>query len=38
MSIDILIALFAGMMLGANLTVVILAFFGVNHNEDVLDK
>lgn len=37
MSIDILIALIVGMMLGANLAVIILAFLGANHNEDVLD-
>ena len=37
MSIDILIALLVGAMLGSNLTIVILAFLGANHNEDVLD-
>ena len=37
MSIDILIALIVGIMLGANFTVIILAFLGANHNEDVLD-
>ena len=37
MNIDILITLFVGMMLGSNLTIVILAFLGANHNEDVLD-
>lgn len=37
MNIDILIALIVGMMLGANLAVIILAFLGANHNEDVLD-
>ena len=37
MNIDTLITLFVGIMLGANFTVIILAFMGVNHNEDVLD-
>lgn len=37
MNIDTLIALFVGIMLGANLTVVILAFMGANKDEDVPD-
>ena len=31
MNIDTLITLFVGMMLGSNLTIVILAFLGANH-------
>ena len=37
MNIYTLLALFAGIILGANFTIVILAFLGANHNEDVLD-
>ena len=37
MNIDTLIVLLVGAMLGANLTIIILAFLGANHNEDVLD-
>ena len=37
MNIYTLLALFAGIILGANFTIVILAFMGANHNEDVLD-
>ena len=37
MNIYILLALIVGAMLGSNLTIVILAFLGANHNEDVLD-
>ena len=37
MNIDTLIVLLVGAMLGSNLTIVILAFLGANHNEDVLD-
>ena len=37
MNIDSLIILLVGMMLGANLAVIILAFLGANYNEDVLD-
>ena len=37
MNIYTLATLFAGAMLGSNLTIVILAFLGANHNEDVLD-
>lgn len=38
MNIDILIILFVGMMLGSNLTIVILAFLGANHEEDRISK
>lgn len=34
MKIDILIVLMVGMMLGANLAVVILAFLGANNDSD----
>lgn len=34
MNIDILIALIVGMMLGANITVIILAFLGANNDTD----
>jgi len=37
MNIYSLLALIAGIMIGANFTIVILAFLGANHNEDVLD-
>lgn len=37
MNIDSLIILLVGIMLGANFTVIILAFLGANHNEDVPD-
>jgi len=37
MNIYTLATLFAGIMIGANFTIVILAFMGANHNEDVLD-
>ena len=37
MNIYTLLALFVGIILGANLAVIILAFLGANHNEDVLD-
>ena len=37
MNIYTLLALIAGIILGANFTIVILAFMGANHNEDVLD-
>ena len=37
MNIYTLATLFVGMMLGANLAVIILAFLGANYNEDVLD-
>ena len=37
MNIDSLIILLVGAMLGSNLTIVILACLGANHNEDVLD-
>ena len=37
MNIDSLIILLVGAMLGSNLTIVILAFWGQNHNEDMLD-
>ena len=35
MSIDNLISLIVGMMLGANLAIVLLAFLGVNKDEDM---
>lgn len=38
MNIYILATLFVGILIGANLTIVILAFLEANHNEDVLDK
>ena len=37
MNIYTLLALIAGIILGANFTIVILAFMGANHNEYVLD-
>jgi len=37
MNIYTLLALFAGIMIGANFTIIILSFLGANHNEDVLD-
>lgn len=37
MNIYTLLALIVGIILGANFTIVILAFMGANHNEDVLD-
>ena len=37
MNIYTLLALFVGILIGANFTIVILAFMGANHNEDVPD-
>lgn len=37
MNIYTLATLFAGIMIGANFTIIILSFLGANHNEDVLD-
>ena len=37
MNIYTLLALFAGIMISANFTIIILSFLGANHNEDVLD-
>lgn len=38
MKIDMLIVLMVGMMIGSNLTIVILAFLGANHEEDRISK
>lgn len=38
MNIDTLIILLVGMMIGSNLTIVILAFLGANHEEDRISK
>ena len=37
MNIYTLATLFAGILIGANFTIIILSFLGANHNEDVLD-
>ena len=37
MNIYSLLALIAGIILGANFAIIILSFLGANHNEDVLD-